>query len=110
MTDHPHYDDPILIGENHPMRLSADALRALKKATGHTMTELVQDDEDDLSRFQVMAFAELYRRYATSGHMPDAATLWERAGAVEIEFGAEALDPTSGESLTDSLPSAATGE
>ncbi len=105
-----HYIDPITIGGDAPLRLSADALRALKKATGRTMTDLVQD-EDDIVRFQVMAFAELFRRYHRSGHMPPADELWEQAGAVELEFGlGEPLDPTSGGSSTDSPASAATGE
>lgn len=93
MTD----DAPVEIGADHPLRLSADGLRSLKKATGRNLTDLLADDEDEIARFQVMAFAELYRREAGRGHMPDAGALWERAGAVEINFvQPERLDPTAG--------------
>jgi hypothetical protein len=93
MTD--PYDDPIEVGAEHPLRLSADALRALKKATGRTMTDLLADEDDEVSRFQVLAFAELHRRAARLGHLPDAAELWERAGRVELDFvPVERLDPT----------------
>jgi len=93
MTD----DRAVEVGENHPLRLSAEALRALKKATGRNLTDLVGDDDDEISRFQVLAFAELYRREATRGHMPDADSLWERAGRVELDFVvADRLDPTAG--------------
>ena len=102
-------DDPIEIKTGAALRLSADALRALKKATGRTMSELLTDEDDDVSRFQVVAFAELYRRYQRLGHLPDAGTIWERAGAVELDFVTERLDPTAGESSTGSPPSATTG-
>lgn len=103
------YDDPIAVGDL-VFRLSADALRSLKKATGRTMSDLV-NDEDETARFQTMAFAELYRRYVRSGHMPDAGELWERAGRVDLVFAPSAeLDPTNGESSTASPHSAATGE
>jgi hypothetical protein len=104
-----HYDDPISINSDAPLRLSADALRCLKKATGRTMSELLTDDDDDVGRFQVLAFAELYRRLARLGHLPDAGELWERAGAVELDFVSERRDPTPGESSTGSPPSVATG-
>ena len=93
MTD----DEPIEVGAEHPLRLSADALRSLKKATGRTMTDLLADEDDEVSRFQVLAFAELHRRAARAGHLPDAAELWDRAGIAELEFvAAEQLDPTGG--------------
>lgn len=92
------------------LRLSAEAMRSLKKATGRSMSELVQDDEDEAARFQVMAFAELHRRAAKAGHLPDAATLWEQAGLVDIDMVAEAgVDPLGAGSSTISPPSAATG-
>ena len=74
------------------------------------MGELLADDDDEAAKFQVMGFAELHRRYTRSGHMPDAAELWERAGAVELAFVAERLDPTSGGSSTTSPPSADIGD
>jgi hypothetical protein len=95
MTD--NLDEPIEVGAEHPLRLSADALRSLKKATGRTMTDLLDDDDDEVTRFQVLAFAELHRRASKAGHLPDAALLWERAGRVELDFvPAERLDPTGG--------------
>jgi hypothetical protein len=110
MTDRDYLDEPIEIGADHPLRLSAEGLRALKKATGRTLTELVNDDDDEPTRFQAMAFAELHRRAARAGHLPDAGDLWERAGRVELDFvTAERLDPLDAKSSTTSPPSAGTG-
>jgi hypothetical protein len=89
--------DPIEVGDDHPLRLSAEGIRSLKKATGRTLTDLLQDDDDDALRFQVMAFAELHRRAARLGHLPDAGALWEQAGTVELDFVTRQLDPTPGE-------------
>jgi hypothetical protein len=104
-----HYDEPVDIVPG-AVHLSADAMRALKKATGRSMGELLQDDDDDASRFQVMGFAELYRRGALTGHLPDAGELWDRAGRVELNFVTGRLDPTNGEPSPTSPSSAATGE
>jgi hypothetical protein len=106
MTD----DMPVEVGQDHPLRLSAEALRSLKKATGRNLSDLLGDDDDDAARFQVMAFAELYRRERSRpewhGHVPDADSLWERAGQVELDFvTAERLDPLDGKSSTTSAPS-----
>jgi hypothetical protein len=95
MTD--YLNEPIEVGAEHPLRLSAEGLRALKKATGRTMTDLLQDDEDEANRFQVMAFAELHRRAARMGHLPPADELWELAGNAELDFVARELDPTQSE-------------
>lgn len=93
------------------IRLSADAMRSLQKATGRTMTDLIQDEDDVANRFQVMAFAQLYRRGARLGHLPPADELWEAAGAVDIEFEADGpVDPLDAASSTTSPPSVATGE
>ncbi len=107
-------DQPVEVGEDHPLRLSAEALRSLKKATGRSLTDLLGDDDDEVSRFQVIAFAELFRRERSRpewhGHVPDAASLWERAGRVELAFvRADRVDPLGGGSSTTSPPSAATG-
>jgi hypothetical protein len=103
-------DAPVVISQDRPLRLTADAMRALKKATGRSMSELLNDEDDDANRIQVTAFAELHRREVRMGHMPDAATLWEQAGAVEVEFVApEPMDPLDDESSPTSPPSAPTG-
>jgi hypothetical protein len=104
-------DEPIVIGTDKPLRLSADTMRALKKATGRNMSELLNDDDDDANRIQVVAFAELFRRYLPSGHTPDAAALWEEAGAAEVDFTApEPIDPLGGGFSQTSPPSVGTGE
>lgn len=106
-------DAPVVVASaGVSLRASADAMRALTKATGRTMSELLQDDDDEVDRFQAIAFLELHRRLARLGHLPDAGELWERAGAVEIEIAApenEFGDPLDAGSSTTSPPSAATG-
>ena len=102
--------DPVVL-QPTTIRLSADAMRALKKATGRSMSELMQDDDDEANRFQVMAFAQLHRRGAMLGHLPDAATLWDAAGAVDMDLEADGpIDPLGGGYSTTSQPSVATGE
>jgi hypothetical protein len=103
-------DDAVIVDLDHPLRMSADCLRALRKATGRTMTDLLQDDDDEVTRFQVMAFAELYRRFARLGHLPDSAEIWDRAGAVDLDFPAAVVDPTPEGPSTTSPRSAGTGE
>jgi hypothetical protein len=106
------YGDVVNISADKPLRLSADAMRALKKATGRTMSDLFNDDEDEANRIQVMAFAELHRRGARLGHLEDAATLWDMAGAAVVEFEAPELaaDPLGGVSSPISPRSADIGE
>ena len=104
-------DEPVVIDNEKPLRLSADAMRALKKATGRNMSDLLNDDDDDAARLQTMAFAELFRRGVQSGHMHDAATLWDRAGSVELDFVVTTpTDFLGGESSQTSPDSAGTGE
>jgi len=103
-------DEPVVVSPDRPLRLSAEAMRALRKATGCSMTELLADDDDEANRLQVVAFAELHRRAKRSGHEPDAATLWDQAGQIEVDFAApERLDPLDDGSSTTSPPSAVTG-
>jgi len=113
MTNYdPVLDEPVVVTQSKPLRLSADAVRALTKATGRTMTDLLNDDEDEANRFQVIAFAELHRRYARLGHLPDADTLWEKAGYAELDFEIEPTivdDPLGTGSSITSPPSAGTG-
>jgi hypothetical protein len=102
--------DEIVIDPARPLRISPDAMRAVKAATGRQFTELMQD-EDQTIAFQVSAFAELHRRYAKLGHLPDADALWAEAGGVELVFTAPAdLDPTNVAYSPTSPPSAVTGE
>jgi hypothetical protein len=104
------YDD-VVIDTDRPLRLSADAVRGLVKATGRTMSELLDDDTDEANRLQVMAFAELHRRLARLGHLPDAGELWEKAALVPVDFSVPtAPDPLDAESSRTSPPSAVTGE
>lgn len=113
MPENPHEDwmtEPVELTAG-TIRLSADAMRSLQKATGRTMTDLIQDEDDVANRFQVMAFAQLHRRGSRLGHLPPADELWEAAGAVDIEFEADApIDPLDGASLTTSPPSVTSGE
>jgi|SRR5215471_412566 len=93
------------------LRLSPDGVRALAKATGRSMTELLTDDADEANRFQVIVFADLHRRFSRSGHMPDAATLWEMAGRADVILEPDDVpDPLDSESSTLSLPSVDIGE
>jgi hypothetical protein len=106
-----HDDEPVEIDSEKPLRLSADAMRALKKATGRSMSDLLNDDDDDAARLQTMAFAELFRREARLGHLSDAAALWERAGSVELDLVVTApTDFLDGASSQTSRRSAGTGE
>jgi hypothetical protein len=102
------HDEPVELAPGATLRISADAIRALRKATGRAVSELTADETDEAMSLQVQAFAELHRRYAIAGHLPDAAELWERAGAVELEFTAPA-DPLADDSSATSPPSAGTG-
>ena len=103
-------NEPVQITTDKPLRLSAEGMRALKKATGRGMSELLNDEDDEANRLQVMAFSELHRRATHGGHMPDAATLWEEAGTVEVEFsGPVEIDPLGSASSITSPPSAVTG-
>lgn len=103
-------DEPVEVSDTASPRFSADALRALKKATGRTMTELFDDAADEIDRFQTLAFFELWRRLALLGHLPDAAELWDRAGVVEVVFAKEDRDPLPAGPSTTSLTSAISGE
>jgi len=94
------------------LQTSADAMRALIKATGRTVTDLLQGD-DEADQMQAFAFLELHRRYARAGHLPDAAALWTMAGALEIDLTAAApmlaTDPLGDASSKTSPPSVISG-
>jgi hypothetical protein len=99
MTEIPDYlAEPVRVTADRDVRMSAAMMRALKKATGRTMSELLNaDDDDEADRIQAMAFMELFRRAVPMGHMPDASTLWDYAELVEVEIetGGVATDPTN---------------
>ena len=93
------------------VRMSPEAMRMIKKATGRTITELTKESDDEADGFQVMTFGELYRRALEAGHMPDAGALWELAGQVEIQFASEDMlaDPLGDGSSQTSPPSVTSG-
>jgi len=102
--------DEIVISPDRPLRMTANCMRALTKATGQTFSALMADDDDEGSRIQVMAFTELWARANRSGHMSDPATLWEQAGDEIVVFAHVApIDPLGDGSSTTSPPSAAIG-
>lgn len=105
-----YLEQPVTI-EPGAIRMSAEAMRSLKKATGRSMTELLQDDDDEANKFQCMAFAQLHRRAAALGHLPDAAVLWDQAGLIDIDFVVEdaLADPLGAGSSPISPPSATSG-
>jgi hypothetical protein len=69
-------------------RMTSGDIRALKKATGRTMTELMEDDAD---RLQLTVFCQLRRADPEA----DPAVLWEAADDVVIVFEAPEADPTN---------------
>jgi hypothetical protein len=87
------------------VRLSPQAMRMLTKATGRTMSQLMESPED-ADKFQAMAFFELRRRHPNLS----AEDLWDRAGTVEIELGAVVTaDPFGTAPSTGSPTSPTTG-
>ena len=110
-------DTPVMISGEKPMRMTAAGMRALVKATGRPLSDVMGGDEDEADRFQAIAFLELHRRAARTGHMPDAGTLWDQAGLVEIDVSTDSdlnrsvlEDPTGGGPSPTSPRSAGTGE
>jgi len=109
MTDE-YEDDEVIVDPGRPFRMSPDAMRALTKATSTTLTDILQGDDDPM-RWQAVAFGELHRRLTRAGHLPDAATLWERAGRAAIVLENPApFDPLEDAHSTTSPLSAGTGE
>jgi hypothetical protein len=104
-------DDDIEIRADKPLRMSANALRALRKGAGRPMSELMEDDSDDGNRPQVMAFLELYSRAQRAGHPVEAGELWQLAGDIEVIYTQPpAPDPLAAESSPISPRSVTTGE
>lgn len=110
-------DEPVVIVAGG-MRMSANAMDDLYKATGQTMSDLMGDGRESL-KLRVMAFAELHNRCAQrwlirDGRaepipMPDPGELWERAGYVQLDLRSAPLDPLGDGSSTTSPLSADTG-
>jgi hypothetical protein len=73
-------------------RVRANDIRALKKATGLTLGDLLNGD-DMADQTQAMAFLALRRKHPDE----DPGELWERAGDIDVEFDAEppTPDPTA---------------
>jgi hypothetical protein len=78
----------IEVANANDLSVSPNELRALKAATGRTMTALMGDDADDEDRMQAVVWLELRRR----GYRPT----WDEAGDVSIAFGGSPpeSDPT----------------
>jgi hypothetical protein len=113
MTDatSPYDEAPVEITAEKPFRMSPEAMRALRKATGMSISDILQNEDDPETRFQAIIFGDMHRRLARLGHLPDAGELWDRAGKVDLEFSAAgAPDPFDGERSTTSPRSAVTGE
>jgi len=87
------------------IRMSPQAMRLLTKATGRSMTQLMESPED-ADKFQAMAFFEVRRRHPELS----AEQLWELAGEVEVELGAVTPDPFGTASSTGSPASPTTGD
>jgi hypothetical protein len=86
------------------LRMRPSDMRQLTKVTGRTFDQLMQSDEA-ADKFQALAFVELRRRHPDL----DGGEVWELAGDVEVELGAERPDPTGNGRPTISPPSAVTG-
>jgi hypothetical protein len=83
----PDSPDLVTVGTKG-FRVRANDIRALKKATGLTMGDLLSGN-DMADQTQAMAFLALRRQHPDE----DPGELWERAGDAEVEFEGEALTP-----------------
>jgi hypothetical protein len=84
----PPIDEDLVQVGMRGFRVRANDIRALKKATGLTLGDLLSGD-DMADQTQAMAFLSLRRRHPDE----DPALLWERAGDAEVEFEGEAPKP-----------------
>jgi hypothetical protein len=81
-------DTITISGDPSAMRWTPNEMRALKAASGRTMTELLGEGADDADRMQALVWLRLYQ----DGHQPD----WEAAGDVAIVYQeAPEPDPTT---------------
>ena len=105
------HENVVTISSDKPLRLSPDAMRALKKATSRSMSELLNDEDDEGNRLQVMAFAELPAWRSPRPHGGRRDVMGPRPAVMEIEFTApEAFRPLKDVSLPTSPPSVDIGE
>ena len=86
MTD--ELDDDVVTVSARGFRVRPNDIRALKKATGLSMGDLLSGD-DMADQTQAMAFLALRRKHPDE----DPALLWERSGDTEVEFEGEAPTP-----------------
>ena len=85
-----HEPEVVTVGARG-FRVRANDIRALKKATGLSLGDLLESD-DMADQTQAMAFLQLRRRHPDE----DPGELWERAGDTDVEFEDEPQpDPTA---------------
>ena len=80
-------DGELITVSGRGFRVRANDIRALKKATGMSLGDLLNSD-DMADQTQAMAFLQLRRLHPEE----DPGELWERSGDVDIEF--EGPNPT----------------
>ena len=116
MIDNDDNDDTLTISADKPLRLSADAMRKLEKATGRSMSELnerrgLTRERTPVTGCRGSSATVPPRRKRARSPTSDSAELWEQAGAIDIDFEApEGMDPLGAASLTTSPPSVGSGE
>ena len=86
MTD--ELDDDVVTVSARGFRVRPNDIRALKKATGLSMGDLLSGD-DMADQRQAMAFLALRRKLPEE----DPALLWERSGDVDVQFEGEGPTP-----------------
>ena len=89
-------DDEVVNVSGKSFRVRPNDMRALKKATGMSMAELLESG-DLADQTQAMAFLSLRRKYPDA----DPGELWEKAGDVDVEYDEGTTptpDPTAGPS------------
>ena len=95
-------DSVTITGQPSDFRLTANEMRKLKAASGHTMTDLMGETADEADRMQAMVWLLLRRDGFTD-------VTWDQAGDVAVEYEEPEPDPTSGERSSSSPTSAASG-
>ena len=88
MTETQGFDEAEVVVTSRGFRVRANDIRALRKATGLSMTDLLNSD-DMADQTQAMAFLTLRRRHPDS----DPGELWEIAGDTDVAFEDEVPTP-----------------